>query len=153
MKKNALLLFTLIAGFVIARIVGSIIIFNGNKFKMNQQITREIIKVLTIKPTDISKTQFVGSVESLARCLAERNFRMYGTPDCSACATQRDYFGQYFALVPYIDCYQQKELCRSKNITAYPTWEDKDGNKYKGAIPLDILSQLSGCPVPKKFTI
>lgn len=162
MRKNLLLFFTLIASFVISRIMGNIIFFDGKTLRINKEIIEQIVHQLNVRPispsvsalptVEISKatpTQTVGSIESLAKCLRDVNFRMYGTPDCSACALQREYFGQYFTLVPYIDCYQQRELCQSKNITGYPIWEDRNGNKHKGAIPLNILVQLSGCPGPK----
>lgn len=88
------------------------------------------------------------SVTAFAQCLARVGFTMYGTADCSACAIQKKYFGESFQFVPYIDCDAQKSLCDEKRITGFPTWEDKNGRKYKGAIVLSTLAQLSGCPAP-----
>lgn len=83
--------------------------------------------------------------EELAMCLQDKGFRMYGKYDCPNCDTEKRYFGESFKYITYIECSQNRELCTSKNITGYPTWEDGNGKFYKGAIPLDILAQLSGC--------
>lgn len=96
------------------------------------------------------------SVESLAHCLAEQRFTMYGTQSCSACNAQREYFGGNFKFVPYVDCDQELELCSAKKITGYPTWEDKNGKRYSGVIPLEVLADLSGCSevkTPEKLPI
>jgi len=84
----------------------------------------------------------------LATCLAGKKFVMYGRDGCSACALEKEYFGTAFSSVPYYDCEasaENRSVCDSKNIRAYPTWEDATGKQYKGAIPLQILAELSGC--------
>ena len=81
----------------------------------------------------------------LAKCLSERGFQMYGSKVCPACDLQREYFGDSFSLVTYTDCLENASICKSKNINSYPTWEDKEGKTYKGAISPEILAQLSGC--------
>ena len=35
------------------------------------------------------------------------------------------------------------ELCRSKGVRSYPTWEI-DGNFYVGVLPLERLDEISG---------
>jgi len=81
----------------------------------------------------------------LAQCLSQKGWVMYGKPECSACAIEKEYFGESFSQISYVDCREQIQLCEEKNIRAFPTWEDADGKKYRGAIPLDVLGQLSGC--------
>lgn len=74
---------------------------------------------------------------------------MYGATNCSACAIEKGYFGEYFNLIKYINCDENRDLCQSKNIHAYPTWEDKSGKQYKGAMKLEVLAEVSGCQVSK----
>lgn len=77
---------------------------------------------------------------------------MYGKSECSACAIEKGYFGESFSQISYVDCTRNLSLCDQKGIQAYPTWEDGSGKKYRGAIPLDVLGQLSGCREGEKFT-
>ena len=91
----------------------------------------------------------------LASCLTEKNWIMYGRAGCSACQAEKDYFGEAFSKVIYIDCtanIENRNLCQAKGIKAYPTWEGAPAGapqgevqQYKGAIPLDILAGLSEC--------
>ena len=83
----------------------------------------------------------------LAVCLRDKGFVMYGRAGCSACAIEKEYFGEAFADVTYIDCsaIENQAVCQEKNIKAYPTWEDIDGKQYRGAIPLATLAEISGC--------
>ncbi|KKS95563.1 MAG: cytochrome c biogenesis protein, transmembrane region, cytochrome c-type biogenesis protein [Candidatus Gottesmanbacteria bacterium GW2011_GWA2_43_14] len=84
----------------------------------------------------------------LAQCLASNNFTMYGRSGCSACAMEKEFFGSAFSQVPYVECDASDEnraICDSKGISAYPTWEDAGGSQYRGAIPLAKLAELSGC--------
>ncbi len=87
------------------------------------------------------------NIEELAFCLREKKFIMYGSNHCAACAIQREYFRDSFKQILYINCDENKKLCQEKNINSYPTWEDRYGTKYKGAISPDILGQLSNCSV------
>lgn len=89
------------------------------------------------------------SVESLAKCLAREKFTMYGTKTCSSCNAQRDFFKDNFQFVPYVDCSVNQDICLQKNITGFPTWEDKNGKRYSGYIALEVLADLSGCSTTK----
>lgn len=91
----------------------------------------------------------------LAQCLADRNFVMYGRAGCSACAMEKSYFGEAFSKIKYVDCTANEtnnRLCQSRGISAFPTWEGAPADshpgvlkQYKGAIPLNILAEISGC--------
>ena len=83
--------------------------------------------------------------KTLAQCLSFNQFIMYGTQVCSACSAQKDLFGEDFTYISYIDCNQNQKLCIDKKITGFPTWIDREGNKYSGVIPLEILTELSHC--------
>lgn len=146
MRKNFLLFFTLAFSFIFTLMVGTVVSFDGKKLRINQQLINSILPPIKISP---SKTVNQGGIESLAQCLSNHHFVMYGITGCSACNTQREYFGGSFALIRYVDCAKEQELCFSKNVHSYPTWEDQKGNKYKGAMSLEVIAQLSGCPFSK----
>lgn len=160
MRKNFLLFFTLIASFIFTLIVGVVFSSEGRTLRINQRIIKEIQQTLAnfqknsvlpslkISPSEIPGSS-AGAIDSLARCLSDSHFVMYGTAGCSACGLQREYFGQSFALIRYIDCSKEKEFCAGKNIHSYPTWEDQKENRYKGVISLEVLAQLSNCPFSK----
>ena len=85
---------------------------------------------------------------SLANWLSDRGATMYGSFRCSHCTTQKELFGKAFRLVPYVECSRDgpgadPELCRSKGVRSYPTWEI-DGNFYVGVLPLERLDEISG---------
>lgn len=85
------------------------------------------------------------SKDDLAQCLSASGFKMYGESGCSACQLQKEYFGDSFRNITYIDCSKFRAVCDSKQLHGFPTWEDSTGKQYRGAIPLDLLGQLSGC--------
>ena len=85
---------------------------------------------------------------SLARWLSDRGAVMYGSFRCPHCTTQKELFGKAFRLVPYVECSRDgpgadPELCRSKGVRNYPTWEI-DGNFYVGLLSLERLDGISG---------
>ena len=41
----------------------------------------------------------------------------------------------------YVDCEKEDELCASKGVDAYPTWQI-NGQKYPGYYPLNKLAEL-----------
>lgn len=101
------------------------------------------------------QTQSEVDPNNLAKCLAEKKYVMYGRAGCSACALEKSYFGEAFSQIRYVDCSANEEnnrICQSKGIGAYPTWEGApkgshpgDIKQYRGAIPLNILAEISGC--------
>jgi cytochrome c-type biogenesis protein len=92
-------------------------------------------------------------IKPLALCLRNKDFKMYGATNCSACAIEKGYFGENFNLIKYINCDENRDLCQSKNIHAYPTWEDRNGKQYKGAMKLEVLAEVSGCQVLKPIAV
>ena len=97
-----------------------------------------------------SKTQY----DPLAQCLTENGVKMYGAYGCSACSAQKKIFKDSFKKVNYIECAipgsdEPTEVCKQANIESYPTWEFADGTRQAGVIPVEQLSQISGCPLPE----
>lgn len=92
------------------------------------------------------------NLDSFAQCLTDNNITMYGTATCSFCKAQKEKFGSSFVYVDYVECSADgpganPELCREKGITGYPSWEIA-GSLVTGMIPLEKLSEFSGCPLP-----
>lgn len=93
---------------------------------------------------------------ALAEHLTDVDAVMYGAFWCAACQTQKELFGrEAAAAIPYVECDAagqdpQPDLCRSKGVRAYPTWEI-DGQMYSGVISLQELADLSGYTGPRDF--
>ena len=84
----------------------------------------------------------------LAVCLSEKNFIMYGRDGCSACALEKEYFGEAFQYINFVNCtesFEKELLCKNRGIKGFPTWESQSGEHYLGAIPLPKLAEISGC--------
>ena len=87
----------------------------------------------------------------LAKCLGEKNVKMYGAYWCSHCNNQKAMFGDLFKHVIYVECDRnaqnsQRELCLEKGIEGYPTWEINN-QFYAGEISFEKLAELSGCKI------
>lgn len=105
------------------------------------------LSVLSLLGKDVRAAESINPSE-LATCLSGKNYIMYGRDGCSACALEKEYFGEAFQYVNYVNCSESAEkrlFCENRGISAYPTWEDTKGNYYKGAIPLAKLAEISGC--------
>ena len=85
---------------------------------------------------------------ALAQHLTATGSAMYGAYWCPHCADQKAMFGEAVDQIPYVECAAdgknaQPDLCSTKGIQAYPTWEI-NGQLYPGVKSLDDLAQLSG---------
>ncbi len=92
-------------------------------------------------------------LDGFAKCLAQKKATMYGVSWCSHCADQKELFGPSFQYVSYVDCavpgtHQETDQCKSLGIKHTPTWIFGDGSRLEGTIPLDKLSQQTGCKLP-----
>lgn len=91
-----------------------------------------------------------GKLDAFARCLKDKNAVFYGAFWCPHCQNQKEMFGKSAKLLPYVECSTpdgktQIQLCQSKGIEGYPTWEFADGTRLVGEIPLAQLSEKTGC--------
>lgn len=98
--------------------------------------------------TDSSAMVVTTPEAALVQHLAATGSTMYGAYWCPHCADQKAMFGDAVAQLPYVECADdgenaQPELCRTKGIQAYPTWEI-NGQLYPGVKSLEDLAQLSG---------
>lgn len=107
-----------------------------------------IASLIAVVFTFLPKSQ-TRNLDEFARCLAQKNITMYGTPWCEWCQKEETLFGKSFGLVPYIDCSKNSQECVAKGINGTPTWIFPDGRKIEGHQTLKQLSQESGCVLPE----
>lgn len=82
---------------------------------------------------------------TLATCLTDTGWKMYGTERCGHCKDQKEKFGDAFASVTYIDCDAEAASCTAAWVEWYPTWVSPDGALYPGGKNLDALKSLAWC--------
>ena len=93
-----------------------------------------------------SKTEsIVKDYDIFAKCLAEKNFTMYGAEWCTHCQAQKKLFGESFKYIPYVECPADPKICIDKGVESYPTWIGENGEKYLGKQSLEKLSEITGC--------
>jgi len=99
-------------------------------------------------------------VLDLASCITSKHIKMYGSDGCGHCQHQKKIFGESFAQIEYVDCYNTKEgkkACEDNEIHNFPTWVkfDESGNEVeraKGVQTLEKMEAFSGCKMPEKTT-
>lgn len=99
-----------------------------------------------------SKQQISPSVDAFAKCLSEKEIKMYGAYWCPHCQAQKDLFGKSFERIEYVECSLperkgQTQFCRDLGIASYPTWEFSDGTRIEGEASFEELSEKTGCPL------
>ncbi len=91
----------------------------------------------------------INTLEDFAKCLTEKEVKMYGGFWCGHCQNQKKKFGDAWDFVNYVECdargeNAQVDLCIAKGIGGYPTWEI-NGKLYPGEMTLERLAELSWC--------
>ena len=92
----------------------------------------------------------------IAKCLAERGYRVYIADWCPFCRDQKGLFGEAAEYLITIDCYdpegRQNNIDKCPDLQGVPAWRDKDGNKLEyndqiidGLIQIRRLVEVSGC--------
>lgn len=98
------------------------------------------------------------NLEDFAKCLSDKNVKMYAAFWCGHCQNQERLFGEgsldegkrlMIDNNIYVECdprgdNSQSDLCISKGIQGYPTWII-NGKQYPGEMSLKRLAELSGC--------
>ncbi len=120
---------------------------------LNRIIFIFLISIFLISCTP-EEVEGPGLQDDFAKCIGERDLKMYGSFKCSVCKSQRRMFGSSFKYVGEIECHPQgenpkTELCLEKKIEKTPTWIlERDGQeieRLEGSQKLEILAELSGC--------
>jgi hypothetical protein len=93
--------------------------------------------------------------DAFARCLTQKDVKMYGAYWCPHCSEQKELFGKSFQYAPYVECgvpgttSKLTESCAEASIKHFPTWQFPPvGERVEGVIPLQDLSFRTGCPLP-----
>lgn len=81
--------------------------------------------------------------EDLAKCISEKA-TLYFSTGCSACAKQKDLFGDSYKYLEKVDCVVFPEKCREAGLRAVPTWII-NGEIIEGVQKLDKLKELTNC--------
>jgi thiol-disulfide isomerase/thioredoxin len=90
-------------------------------------------------------------LEALARCIADSGAIFYGAHWCPYCREQKEYFGEYASLLPYVECYAGRKSegksaeCRSAGVKKFPTWHFPDGTVATGVKRPGTLARATGC--------
>ena len=101
----------------------------------------------------ITPANIIGApYDDFAKCLTSQGATMYGASWCGHCQNQKKLFGDSFRHVNYIECAAenggQTDACKFAGITGYPTW-DVNGERTPGELALEMLSEKTGCELPK----
>lgn len=100
-----------------------------------------------------SKTASKEKVDEFAKCLTASGTKMYGAFWCPHCARTKARFGPSFKYIDYVECdprgdKEQSELCISKGIDKYDTWEFANGSRIVSEPTFEQLAKMSGCTAP-----
>jgi len=82
-------------------------------------------------------------------CLARADFVIYGANWCGWTQGLVTTLGGQETVKPiYVECMEEEELCREKEIAAYPTILI-NGKQYQGSRTFEGFSQATGCQLPE----
>jgi hypothetical protein len=92
-------------------------------------------------------------LDTFAKCLTEKQAKMYGAFWCPHCEDQKEKFGSSFQYAPYVECGIKGSnaiaaVCTEAGIKRFPTWIFADGMRIEGSHELEFLGEKTGCPLP-----
>jgi hypothetical protein len=121
----------------------------------NHQLSRgEMAQLIfTQEESMTSSTRTVGELASaveannrtLGQCLNDAGAIFYGTTWCTHCNNQKSLLGDEMDLITFVDCDEERQICRQEGVTGYPTWKFADDTVLTGTQPLATLAALSEC--------
>jgi hypothetical protein len=91
--------------------------------------------------------------DSFAQCLATKQAKMYGLYWCPHCIEQKEMFGASFHYVPYVECAikgssEMAPECKAGGLKLFPSWQFGNAPPKEGVLPLEELSEKTGCSLP-----
>lgn len=122
--------------------------------KTRKAVLYAIILVLLAAAYLIGRYYKNHKYDSFAKCLANKNAKMYGLYWCPHCADQKREFGSSFHYVPYVECASEQDpheltpACKSAGVKLFPSWQFGNDPPKEGVLTLDALSQKTGCSLP-----
>ncbi len=95
-----------------------------------------------------------GKLDAFASCIKDSGATFYGAFWCPHCQSQKALFGSSAQYLPYVECStpdgnSQLPICTDAGVKGYPTWKFANGTTESGEVPLERLSELTNCPLPK----
>jgi len=95
-----------------------------------------------------------GRLDAFASCIKESGATYYGAFWCPNCKNQEALFGRSARLLPRVECSTpdgsgQLKVCQDADIKGYPTWDFANGTRESGTLPLERLSEATGCLLPE----
>ena len=99
----------------------------------------------------VSASASSGPLESFTECVANSGAVFYGAHWCPFCAKQKQTFGGFAKLLPYVECYEpgtrnKRDECA--DVGRFPTWVFPDGSTRTGALSLATIARSTGCEAP-----
>ncbi len=92
--------------------------------------------------------------DSFAQCLTSKGSKMYGLYWCPHCADQKEMFGASFQKIDYVECAMKDKpgelapACKAAGVKLFPSWQFANEAPKEGVLPLESLSDKTGCPLP-----
>ncbi len=84
-------------------------------------------------------------IRSVAVCLSERGYKVYGAAWCPACHRQLALFGEASRELAYVSCPDTLGECEKKMIRFLPTWISPVGTRHVGLHAPWEIGQIAGC--------
>jgi|TARA_Y100000031_G_C8166661_1_gene359691 hypothetical protein len=114
-----------------------------------------IVVIILVGTFILLKDDSPGQYDDFSKCLTEKDIKFYGAYWCPHCKDQKTAFGNSFKFVNYIECslpnnVGQTKECIDSGISGYPTWEFSNKERIEGFIPLETLSEKSGCTLQQE---
>ncbi len=91
------------------------------------------------------------SLEHFTMCVADSGAVFYGAHWCPYCAKQKQTFGDYARLLPYVECYEpgtRNKRGECDEVRSFPTWNFPDGSVRTGALSLATIARSTDCRAP-----
>jgi hypothetical protein len=91
--------------------------------------------------------------DGFAKCLASKQAKMFGLYWCPHCIEQKEMFGRAFQYVPYTECaikgsHDITAECKADGVKLFPSWQFAGNPPKEGVLPLQELSDKTGCSLP-----
>ena len=96
-----------------------------------------------------------GKYDDFAKCLTEKEAKLYTTYWCPHCTEQKELFGSSLKYVDVTECDQEgknaePEKCKAADVTSIPAWIFADGSKEVGVHALEQLAKTTECTLPQE---
>jgi len=139
---------------IIATALAGGIIFYANSLFFNDYFLATLVPLT--QPEIKNKQVENVSLEDFAKCLAEKEIKLYGAAWDSHTQNQKDIFGESKKHLLYVECMEEEkgELapeCQKAKIKSVPTWILAENKIITGKTNLETLSVFSDCPLEYSY--